>query len=240
MSRSSILSNRIFARPWKKDVSPPFLIGAIIIALLISFYGGTLLAPLAGTINGLLIGCTAANALLLGGAFLIPPRREGAFRLGMRRVTGKDMVLCAVALFVMLAGSMLLSFAWQQILDFFAVEYTKEQGLVQLAKEADFFTLLRLLLLTAFLVPLSEELVFRRCLYELLLKFGAPAAMVGTALIFSAAHGFLLGLPGLFFIGLVFQILCNTTRNLWCSIIAHAMLNATVLITAWQSAGAGE
>jgi membrane protease YdiL (CAAX protease family) len=94
-------------------------------------------------------------------------------------------------------------------------------------------------LLTAFLVPLSEELVFRRCLYELLLKFGAPAAMVGTALIFSAAHGFLLGLPGLFFIGLVFQILCNTTRNLWCSIIAHAMLNATVLITAWQSAGAG-
>jgi hypothetical protein len=48
------------------------------------------------------------------------------------------MVLCAVALFVMLAGSMLLSFAWQQILDFFSVEYTKEQGLVQLAKEADF------------------------------------------------------------------------------------------------------
>ena len=60
--------------------------------------------------------------------------------------------------------------------------------------------------------------------------------MVGTALIFSAAHGFLLGVPGLFFMGLVFQILCNTTRNLGCSIIAHSMLNATVLLTNWQAA----
>jgi membrane protease YdiL (CAAX protease family) len=74
--------------------------------------------------------------------------------------------------------------------------------------------------------------MFRRCLYGLLLKIGAPAAFVGTAVIFSAAHGFLPGVPGLFFIGMVFQIVNNTTRNLWCSVICHALHNAIVITLA--------
>ena len=236
MKTPFLFSRRIFARPWKRAVPAPFLIGAIITALLTSFYGGTLLAPLTGTLNGLIIGSAVANGLLLGGAFLLVPLREGTLRLGLRHVGGKELVLCTAALFIMLTGSMLLCFAWQEFLEFFSIPYTKEQGLVQLAKGADLLTLGQLIFLTAVLVPISEELIFRRCLYELLLKFGAPAAMVGTALIFSAAHGFLLGVPGLFFMGLVFQILCNTTRNLGCSIIAHSMLNATVLLTNWQAA----
>ena len=60
-------------------------------------------------------------------------------------------------------------------------------------------------------------------------RFDRAALLLGS-FIFAAAHGFLLGLPGLFFIGIVFQIVCGATRNLTCSILCHALLNGTVLL----------
>ena len=220
-------------RPWKRSLPVPFLIGGIITVLLVSFYGGTLLAPLTGEINGLILSSCAANLLLFGAIFFFPPRGEGAARVGFRKVRKEDLLLCAEALLVMLTVSALLGFFWQQILDLFHIAYEKEQSLVQLAKGADSFVFVRIFLLTAVLVPLMEELVFRRFLYDLMLRLGSTAAFLGTAFIFSVAHGFLLGVPGLFFMGIVFQTVCNMTRNLWCSIITHAMLNASVLLTTW-------
>lgn len=239
MNVNKTVSRRIFMRPWKEEVPAHFLVGAVIAVLLLSFYGGNLLAPVFGSVNGLILGSCAAVLFFFGGAFLLPPSSRGAARIGLRKVGRRELLLCAAALFVMLAGSSLLVCFWQQLLDFFNISYEKEQGLLVLAKGADSWTLLRLLLLTAVLVPFMEELVFRRCLYALLLKLGAPLAMTGTALIFAAAHGFLLGFPGLFFMGVIFQILCNVTRNLWCSIIAHSMLNASVLLISWTAARAG-
>ena len=233
MKNFFLFSRRIFMRPWKRTLPAPFLIGGIITVLLVSFYGGTLLAPLTGEINGLILSSCAANLLLFGAIFFFPPRGEGAARVGFRKVRKGDLVLCAESLLIMLAVSALLGYFWQQILDFLLIPYEKEQSLLQLAKGADGYAFVRIFLLTAMLVPLMEELVFRRFLYDLLLRLGAPVAFVGTALIFSAAHGFLLGIPGLFFMGIVFQTVCNVTRNLWCSIITHAMLNSSVLIMTW-------
>ena len=226
-------SGRFYRRPWRRSVAAHWLITGIIGALLITFYCGNKLSIFTGMLNGMIIASFAAALFLLAGAFLIPPAGDGAAKIGFRKIRRKDLGLCLGALLLALIGSALISGCWQMTLDFFHIPYEKEQTLLQLVRGSDTLSLLKILLLTAAAVPLVEELVFRRCLYELLLKLGAPAAMTGGAMIFAAAHGFLAGLPGLFFIGLVFQALCNVTRNLWCSVICHALLNATVVLLAF-------
>ena len=224
---------RFYRRPWRKSVPAHLLVAGIIGALLITFYFGNKLSIYTGVLNGMIIAAFAAGFFLLAGAFLISSPGEAAAKIGFRKVSRRDLGLCLGALFVALIGSALISSCWQMTLDFFHIPYEKEQSLLQLVRGSDAAVLLKILLLTAVAVPLVEELVFRRCLYEILLKLGAPAAMLGGAMIFSAAHGFPAGIPGLFFIGLVFQALCNVTRNLWCSIICHALLNAAVVLLAF-------
>lgn len=230
---------RIFARPWKRHIPSPFLIGGSIAALLSSFYGGALLAPLTGTLNGVLIGSCAAVLLFLGCTALSGTPGSMADKIGWRKPSGKEIGICFIALLIMLAGSAVLTFAWQQILEAFNIPFEKEQSLLKLAREGGGMTYLKLFLLTAVAVPFMEELIFRRALYGLLLNLGAPIAFAGTALIFAAAHGFLLGAPGLFFMGLVFQAVSNMNRNLSCSIISHALLNGTVLCITAVAARSG-
>ena len=226
----------IFMRPWKVQVPIPYLITGSISALIVSFYFGGLLAPHTGMINALLISSAAAIVLFLLTAAVSMPLGDVCAKVGLRKVGFREFLLCVGALLIILAGSAFLTAFWQQILEYFKVPFEKEQALLQLVRGSDLATLLKLLLLTAGLVPVLEELVFRRALYSILLKLGAPVALVGTSVIFGAAHGFLLGFPGLCFMGLTFQCVANRTRNLWCSIILHAMLNATVLlVTFWAS-----
>lgn len=225
----TLFSRRIFARPWKRKIPLHFILGGITGSLVISFYGGSRLAGALGAVNALLL-CSAA-ALIFFGAILAFAPAPGSFcsKAGFRKVRFQDLLLCFLALAILLPVSALLTGSWQQILEFFHISYEKEQSFIFLVRQGGKGTYFQLLLLTAAVVPCLEELIFRRGLYALLGKLGAPAAMVGTAFIFSIAHGFVLGIPALFFIGLTFQAVCNITRNLWCSIITHALLNAMVL-----------
>lgn len=223
---------RIFVRPWKRDISAPFLIAGSIGALAGSFYLGSLMGRSLGMVNGLLAGTFLALAIFLVCAALSPDEGEISAKIGWRKISFRELLFCCGALLVMVAGSSVITFLWQQFLEAFQIPYQKEQGLLQLARQADKVTFFKIFILTAVGVPFVEELVFRRALYALLLKLGPPAAMIGTALIFAAAHGFLLGLPGLFFMGVIFQMTANMTRNLLCSVLLHAMLNGSVLLMA--------
>ena len=230
----------IVMRPWKVQVPIPYLITGSISALIVSFYFGGLLAPYVGTINGLLLSSTAAIVFFVVLMVLSTPPGDVCAKVGLRKVGFREFLLCVGALLIILAGSAFLTAFWQQILEYFKLPFEKEQALLQMVRNSDVKTLLKLLLLTAGLVPVMEELIFRRALYGILLKLGPPVALVGTSVIFGAAHGFLLGFPGLCFMGIVFQCVANRTRNLWCSILLHAMLNATVLlVTFWASKMAG-
>lgn len=230
------LPRSIFMRPWRVPVPLPYLITGSISALIVSFYFGGLLAPYVGTINGLLLSSAAAILLFAGLMALSMPPGNVCAKVGLRKVGFREFLLCVGALLIILAGSAFLTAFWQQFLEYFKIPFEKEQALLQMVRNSDMKMLLQLLLLTAVLVPVMEELVFRRALYGILLKLGASVALVGTSVIFGAAHGFLLGFPGLCFMGLVFQCVANRTRNLWCSILLHAMLNATVLlVTFWAS-----
>ncbi|MBR1953189.1 MAG: CPBP family intramembrane metalloprotease, partial [Lentisphaeria bacterium] len=84
--------------------------------------------------------------------------------------------------------------------------------------------------LVILIVPVAEELLFRRILFAGLLRFGNKIAWLGTAGIFAAIHLYIAGLPGLFFIGLGFQWLYCRHKNLAASILSHGLLNGCTVL----------
>lgn len=235
----TFFSRRMFARPWRCPVPCTILLAGVIGSLIISFYGGSRLADLTGTLNALII-CSAGALFFFGALLAVPsPAGEVCAKIGLKKIKMKDLQLCVLALFIILPGSALLTCFWQQFLEILNIPFEKEQSLLNVVRHGNKATFLQLLVLTAGVIPCLEELIFRRGLYALLARTGPHAAMIVTALIFSVAHGFLLGVPALFFMGLTFQVICNVTRNLWCSIITHALLNATVLGVTFTAAKCG-
>jgi membrane protease YdiL (CAAX protease family) len=82
------------------------------------------------------------------------------------------------------------------------------------------------------LVPLAEELFYRGLGVRALAVFGAPVAIVGTALVFGLAHGILSALPGLvaFAAGLAWVRL--RSDSVWPGVFAHGLYNGLVIALA--------
>ncbi len=240
---------RILMRPWRRRLGAPLAVGGIVGTLLITYFGGGVCARYLGMIPGMLAASLLGSVFLLGLIFFFPAVEisgRGTIRLGRplfppdaagfrekilcHPPSGREFRLVVAAWLAVVLGSTVITQLWRAVLEILGLPFATEQSLVQLARMATPGDFVLLLLLTAGAVPLTEELIFRRCLPELLAPLGPRAALLLGSFIFAAAHGFLLGLPGLFFIGLVFQIVCNATRNLCCSILCHALLNGTVLL----------
>ena len=84
----------------------------------------------------------------------------------------------------------------------------------------------------ALVAPVVEELLFRGEGVALLLPFGAPVAVVGSALAFALAHGLIVGLPVLFAFGVGLAILRLRTRSVFPGMALHALFNAIAMIAA--------
>ena len=84
----------------------------------------------------------------------------------------------------------------------------------------------------AFVGPVVEELLYRGAGMTLLARFGAPTAVVVTAVCFGLGHGLLLALPALIFFGLVTALVRLKTDSVYPSMLVHCAFNATSLIVA--------
>lgn len=60
-------------------------------------------------------------------------------------------------------------------------------------------------------------------------------ALFLTSFLFSIAHFYLVGIPGLFFLAMILQLLYLHTRNLWCPIQVHMIFNALSVIAVLTS-----
>ena len=80
--------------------------------------------------------------------------------------------------------------------------------------------------------PIVEELMYRGAGMTLLLRFGAPAAVVLTALGFGLGHGLVLALAALVFFGLVTAWLRLRTDSIYPCMLVHCAFNATSLVAA--------
>jgi membrane protease YdiL (CAAX protease family) len=80
--------------------------------------------------------------------------------------------------------------------------------------------------------PVVEELFFRGLLLRSLdRRFGTPAAVIGSALVFGLVHYELLQLPALILFGIVLAVLAERTGRLGPGIAAHAAFNAATVLS---------
>ena len=131
-----------------------------------------------------------------------------------------------------LAGNLCICLGWKKLLEFLQWDFSTRQSILEMAQNSPATVFWLLFLFTAGIVPFFEEIVFRRALYSLLLPLGKGTALITGAAIFSAMHFFLLGAPGLFFFGIVLQLLFLRTKNLLVPIAVHSLFNASAMIAA--------
>jgi uncharacterized protein len=80
--------------------------------------------------------------------------------------------------------------------------------------------------------PIVEELMYRGAGMTLLLRFGAPVAVLVTAVGFGLGHGLVLALAALVFFGVVTAWLRLRTDSVYPCMLVHCAFNATSLIAA--------
>ena len=129
-------------------------------------------------------------------------------------------------------GMLLISLAVSPFLD-----PAEEQGLVPETwppPEAGAFALNAVVVVGV--APIVEELTFRGLGFSLLARFGRAAAIVGTALAFTLAHGLVEAAPQIFALGLGLAYLRHRLNSVYPSILLHASFNALALAFAALSA----
>ena len=118
---------------------------------------------------------------------------------------------------------------WDKLLRTLKLQYQPRQALLAECDNASLPYFLALLVLAGVLIPVVEEVLFRRLLFGVLRPLGKAAAMFATAALFAAAHGFVYGLPALFGLGLVCQWQYLHTGNLLTPAATHIVYNLTSL-----------
>jgi membrane protease YdiL (CAAX protease family) len=86
--------------------------------------------------------------------------------------------------------------------------------------------------LVTFVAPAVEELTYRGVGFTLLAPFGTVVAIVGTGVLFGAAHGLLIALPVLAVFGIVVGWLRWKTDSLYPPVILHTVFNGSQLLIA--------
>lgn len=81
--------------------------------------------------------------------------------------------------------------------------------------------------------PVTEELIFRGCLYGILRKSSGrlPAIMV-SSILFALIHGHLPSLPGLLILAVGLALVYERCGSLWAPISMHAAFNGLTIIAA--------
>lgn len=99
------------------------------------------------------------------------------------------------------------------------------------------------MLLLAFVSPVMEEFVFRRCMIDRLRPFGEKAALITSAMMFALFHGSVNQVVYAFGLGLVFGYVYLKTGRLRYTMILHVIINTLTtvilpLLLAWAARAA--
>ena len=146
--------------------------------------------------------------------------------LGIKPVKLNDLPAVIAGYLAIIVLSALILPLWEKLLHFLAIDYAKQQVLFELLPRCGRLQLIQLFVAVCLITPVVEEIVFRRIIFGEISRFNPAAAFVFTALLFSAVHFFILGIPGLFVMGIFFQLICLYRQNLTLSIIMHALVNS--------------
>lgn len=87
----------------------------------------------------------------------------------------------------------------------------------------------------ATVVPFTEELFYRGLGVRVLRFLGPVVAVIGTAIVFSLAHGILVAVPALGFFALLLGWLRVRTDSVWPCAIAHGLYNGIGVLAFYVS-----
>ena len=156
---------------------------------------------------------------------VFPPFWKLPEKLGIRLPRWFDLLIVVLGLCMVYPWQISTTAVWEKLLDVCKFSCDAHQELIVECSKASPLQFVGMLAVVGMLIPIVEEVFFRRVLYGLLRPIGMLPAMFATALIFSAAHGFLHGFPALFGLGLVLQWQYVHSRNLLTSIATHMIYN---------------
>lgn len=218
-------------KPWSSSVDPR-RVGAAMV-LILGVTAGAKLLPGALSPTARLLGLASLElAGCLSALFLVLAPDSGGGRggiLGAARLKLGTFAGIAAAPPLIWLGCAGLGAAWGALLRMLAIPYDEFQPLIAEIRNFGSGDFLLVLLAVGVMTPAAEEFFFRRLLYGVLEPLGVWRAALASSALFAAAHGFLFGLPGLFWMGLVFQVVYCRCRNLGAPILVHAVVNCAAL-----------
>ena len=204
-----------------------------------------------------LIDRVAAMVLLFGSVFIMPPvvncflgdrldvpdvlifsalpgviayRLIPVSAIPLRRVALADIKWCALVIIPLLLTVGIVTVGWTSLLELFHIPFMVKQPWLTVIKEYHGVQLVQLFFGLCVLPPVVEELLFRRLIYGELLRFGAVTAFVVTAVLFSVCHFFVAGIPGLFVLGVAFQLMFLKQKNLAAAMVLHGLVNSAAFL----------
>ncbi|MFM8831742.1 MAG: lysostaphin resistance A-like protein [Spartobacteria bacterium] len=94
---------------------------------------------------------------------------------------------------------------------------------------------LSVILIAVIAAPITEELVFRGCLYGFLRQTGGRfVAIATTSILFALIHGHIPSLAGLLILAVGLSLLYEKTGSLWAPILLHAAFNGLSIYATLQ------
>ncbi|MBO7328583.1 MAG: CPBP family intramembrane metalloprotease [Lentisphaeria bacterium] len=203
--------------PWEKDLPfAPLRVVWILVSifLLPSIFITALSIP---ETSAILVSSLAALLACFG-------RKE---ELGFKSIiSGSDLLIVAAAYAGIVFLVAIISPLWVEVLNKLQISYATEQDIAALFRDAGFLDHILLFISTCIITPIVEEVLFRRIIYGWFCDLtDSRNAFFITAACFSIAHFFILGIPGLFIMGIAFQLVYLWKKNLLLSILLHALVN---------------
>lgn len=174
-----------------------------------------------GIVGMAMNGIVGTIALLA--AYLIRIRDFRAF--GFRTTTMRWLLIGA--------GLGVVAFFLSLIIEHIYFSYITEinnQADFQAAAKASFLSLLILVFSGAILTPFGEEVVFRGVVANALNRYGPWAGILGSALIFGAAHGPSVIFFNAFMAGILTGYLFRQTNSVWPGFMTHFVYNGIWLV----------
>lgn len=147
--------------------------------------------------------------------------------VGVRPVSAGWLALGGVAG----VGTLLVNIAWVWLYSTIVGEPSIPLERVALAEAFDgpLWQSLLLLALGGALAPLGEELLFRGVVFGWLSRWPVSAAVLGSALIFAAAHGFTVVFPVAVVLGIATAVVYHRSGSIWPAMALHVVNNSAAL-----------
>jgi len=159
-----------------------------------------------------------------------PPRGCLAGKLGLRVPGRGDWTTVLLGLAAAYLFQFVTTPLWTRVLRMLHVECEKRQELLRMCEGLGVWGFVGVVLLLGVLVPVSEEVIYRRIVFGAFRPLGTLPALVVASLVFSLMHAYLYGFWALWAIGVAFQWIYLRSRNLGAAVAAHMIFNTVTLV----------